>query len=321
MEALQIYHATLYLLEVIHGVEGNLTFNKNTSLDGYTPRNKKLLNYPYNYIGFTAINGNKKIYKFEDFEGNPTFKLLSELNPNPSIMYRPINYRKSSNGLNDLAILNGYPTLSYKNDYYNTWLAQNSNIIKLQAFQEENNYEAGLWNSGTNALNSAISSATSALPNEQGDINLSGVVSGIVSAPNMGVQIGRDIVNHEIYQKMLLAQKQKQSLLPDTINLGSSATALGFELLDKNAFSIFTIKRQFAQRIDKYFDMFGYLTNLVKIPNLNNRPSWNYIKTSGANIIGEFPQIDLQGIKNMFDNGVTLWHNPSSFLDYSQNNR
>ena len=236
-------------------------------------------------------------------------------------MYRPLNYRKSSNGLNDLAILNGYPTLSYKNDYYNTWLAQNSNIIKLQAFQEENNYEAGLWNSGTNALNSAISSATSVIPNANGDMDFSGAISGIVSSPNTGIQIGKDVVNHEIYQKMLLAQKQKQSLLPDTINLGSSATAIGFELLDKNAFSIFTIKRQFAERIDKYFDMFGYLTNLVKLPNLNNRPSWNYVKTAGCNIIGEFPQIDLQAIKNIFDNGVTLWHNPSTFLDYSQNNR
>ena len=29
---------------------------------------------------------------------------------------------------------------------------------------------------------------------------------------------------------------------------------------------------------------------------------------------------DLQEIKRMFDNGITLWHDTSKFLDYSQNN-
>ena len=303
------------------GSETQVTFNKNTSLNGYTPRNKKLLIYPYNYIGFSAINGEKKIYRFEDFTSNPTFKLMSEFNPNPSIIYHPINYRNSQNGLCDIALLNGYPTLAYKNDYYNTWLAQNSNIIKLNALQEDNNYSAGLWNSGTNAVNTALNSAMSTIPDSNGQSNYSGAVSGIISAPNMGVQIGAQVINHEIFQKMQLAQKQRQSLLPDTINMGSSATALGFNLLDKNVFSIFTIKRQYAQLIDKFFDMYGYLTNTVKLPNLNNRPNWNYVKTLGINIISHIPQRDLEIIKNMFDNGVTLWHNPQTFLDYSQNNR
>ena len=83
----------------------------------------------------------------------------------------------------------------------------------------------------------------------------------------------------------------------------------------------YTIKKQFAERIDKFFDMYGYLTNTVKIPNINNRPNWNYIKTIGSNIIGDIPQEDIQSLKNMFDNGITLWHNKNTFLDYSQNNR
>lgn len=303
------------------GSEKEITFNKNTSLDGYLPRNKKLLIYPYNYIAFTALNGDKKIYRFEDFENNPTFKLLSEFNPNPSIIYHPINYRNSLNGLTDIAVLSGYPTLAYKNDYYNTWLAQNSNIIKLQALSEDNNYSAGLWNSGTNALNTAINAGMSTVPNANGQSDYSQAISGIISAPNMGVQIGSQVINHEIFQKMQLAQKQKQSLLPDNVNMGSSATLLGFNLLDKNVFSIFTIKRQYAEIIDKFFDMYGYLTNTLKLPNLFNRPNWNYVKTLGINIIAHIPQTDLQIIKNMYDNGVTLWHNPATFLDYSQNNR
>ena len=67
--------------------------------------------------------------------------------------------------------------------------------------------------------------------------------------------------------------------------------------------------------------MFGYKTNTVKIPNINNRPNWNYIKTIGANIEGFIPQGDLSEIISLFDNGITLWHNSSNFLDYSVNNR
>lgn len=96
---------------------------------------------------------------------------------------------------------------------------------------------------------------------------------------------------------------------------------IGYDKFDKNIFTRYTIKRQFAERIDKFFDMYGYLTNTVKIPNLNNRPNWNYVKTIGLNVIADIPQLDLQEIKYMFDNGITLWHNTATFLDYSQNNR
>lgn len=67
--------------------------------------------------------------------------------------------------------------------------------------------------------------------------------------------------------------------------------------------------------------MFGYQTNEVKLPNLDNRPNWNFIKTIDINLIGDIPQNDLAVIKAMFDNGFTLWHNPNTFLDYSQNNK
>lgn len=69
------------------------------------------------------------------------------------------------------------------------------------------------------------------------------------------------------------------------------------------------------------FLCFGYQTNELKVPNLNNRPKWNYVKTAGANILGNIPQEDLETIKSIFNNGVTLWHDTSHFLDYSQTNK
>lgn len=286
-----------------------------TSLDGYTPRNAKLRTYPYLYLGFNPQNGSQKVYRYEDFlNGSPSFKIMSEINPNPTIQFIPQNYRgQSGDSLSDNASMNGYPTISYKNDVFNTWLAQNSQIVSLQMQQEAFNYEVKAIKGGTDML---------------GDIGkmLSGDVGSMVSGFTGYINHGTDLIatdkNHDFYIKQQMAQIEKQKLLPDNASLSSSnATLLGYDLFSQNIFTRYNIQRQFAERIDKFFDMYGYLTNTVKIPNLNNRPNWNYVKTIGANILGNIPQYDLQAIKDIFDNGVTLWHNPSTFLDYSQNNR
>ena len=81
-----------------------------------------------------------------------------------------------------------------------------------------------------------------------------------------------------------------------------------------------SIKQEYAKVIDTFFDMFGYKVNIVKLPNLTGRTNWNYVKTIGANIEGDIPENDLNEIKTIFNNGVTLWHNPSTYLDYSQSN-
>lgn len=284
-----------------------------SNLDGYTPKNQKLRTYPYLYVGFNPSNGSQKIYRYEDFlNGTPSFKLISEVNPNPSVYFIPQNYRGSSgDSMSDIASLNGYPTISFKNDVYNTWLAQNSEIMSIQMQQEQFNYEVNAVKGGINTVGNLVGNAVS------GDVG--GALTGSI---NSGIDLASNDVNHEFYIQNMLAQVERQKLLPDNANLSSSnATLLGYELADKNIFTRYTIKSQFAKRIDKFFDMYGYLTNEVKVPNLNNRPNWNYVKTIGANIIADIPQNDLQTLKNLFDNGITLWHNTNTFLDYSQNNR
>lgn len=306
--------------EPVYILQNGKTYNQNPtmktlvstpeSLDGYTPRNQKLRTYPYMYVGFNPSNGSSKIYRYEDFEnGTPHFKIISEVNPNPSIYFIPQNYRGATgDSIQDISCLNGYPTLSSRNDYYNSWLAQNSEIISLQMQQEQYNYEVGQAQTGMNMLGSMLGTLTN-------PSSASGMITGAMN-------LATSDVNHDFYIKQQMAQIEKQAMLPDKVNMSSSnATLIGYNLIDKNIFTRYTIKRQFAERIDKFFDMYGYLTNEVKIPNLNNRPNWNYVKTIGANILGDIPQNDLQEIKNIFNNGVTLWHNQDTFLNYSTNNR
>ena len=82
-----------------------------------------------------------------------------------------------------------------------------------------------------------------------------------------------------------------------------------------------SVRREYAEIIDDYFDMYGYATKRVIVPNINSRPQWNYVKTIGANIFGNIPADDLKLIKDIFDNGITFWKNGDNIGNYSLDNR
>jgi hypothetical protein len=81
-----------------------------------------------------------------------------------------------------------------------------------------------------------------------------------------------------------------------------------------------SMRAEVARIVDKYFSAYGYKVSTWKVPNISGRQNWNYVKLNQANIIGDVPQSDLEEIKSIFVNGITIWHNSSTFLDYSQNN-
>ncbi len=80
------------------------------------------------------------------------------------------------------------------------------------------------------------------------------------------------------------------------------------------------ITSEYAQVIDSFLSTYGYKLNKFNVHNITGRTNWNYVKTIDFNINGYIPQKDCVEIKNMFNAGVTFWHNPSTFLDYSQSN-
>jgi hypothetical protein len=288
-----------------------------TTLNGYTPRNQKLRQYPFQYLGFTPTNGTNKIFKYEDFEnGIPSFKLVSEINPNPNVYFVPKNF-KGVSGVNvsESAVVSGYPSISWKSDYFSNWLAQNSDIVNLNLERDQFNYELGVAKDSANYMGKQIQNAMT--------LNVGGFA---MDSANLLLDTYGNSVNHDYDIKQTMAQVQKTSMLPNTGNVGgSNATLLGYDLYNQDIFTRYSIKRQFAERIDMYFDMYGYQTNKVKLPNITGRPNWNYVKTMGLNVLqkstSNVPQEDLQEFKAIFNNGVTLWHNPATFLDYSQNNR
>ena len=82
----------------------------------------------------------------------------------------------------------------------------------------------------------------------------------------------------------------------------------------------FVPTEEYKNKAKTMFKIRGYSTNLVELPNLHTRKSWNYIQTVKCNIVShDIDVVDLERIKQCFDNGITLWHT-KDIANYTLNN-
>lgn len=183
--------------------------------------------------------------------------------------------------------------VGWSTDSYINWITQNAVNLPTQIL-------SNLLGTGQNILSSSDNPKT--LNTNAG--NIIGTVGNVVT--NIAGTIG---------------QFYSASLMP---NIQGGNSNIG-DVLYSSGRNTFTIRKmqcekRFIEIIDDFFTMYGYKINLVKKPNITGRSNWNYVKTIDCNILGNIPQMDLAEIKEMFDNGVTLWHTTTNFLDYSQTN-
>jgi hypothetical protein len=79
-------------------------------------------------------------------------------------------------------------------------------------------------------------------------------------------------------------------------------------------------RAEYIRIIDFYFQQYGYRVNAVRIPNLRSRPKWNYIETRDCMLEVDAPEEDVQELEHIFNSGVTIWHNPADYGNYSLDN-
>lgn len=86
----------------------------------------------------------------------------------------------------------------------------------------------------------------------------------------------------------------------------------------------FKLYNDYMNKIGDYFAMFGYKQNKLMKPDLRSRYYYNYIKMLQCNISGEkIPKEHLEKIKDIYENGVTIWHMDRAgvkCMDYSKDN-
>ena len=272
-------------------------FTAPTTLNGYTPKNNKLRTYPYSYFYISNNAGSDINFNYEDFaSGSASFKTLGAITPGCSIRCVPLNYKKltdtssSTNSFNAGISVAKYPICAWKSDTYINWLTENGVNLSLQV--------AG------GVLSAGVGLATIIGTGGAGALAGGGMVAGGVGA----------IIN-------AIASDYQHSLIPDQAkgNTNTGDVIFSSGNLDVVAYKM-SVRSEYAQIIDGFFSMYGYKVNTSKVPNLTGRTNWNYVKCIDVNIEGYIPQEDLQELKGMFNEGITIWHNPTTFLDYSQNN-
>ena len=267
----------------------NIDISKQITLDGYTPKNKKLLTYPYNFLIIDNNNGVSNILQYEMFStSNCSFEVAGVPTVGGSIKCTPLSYKGETRYQQEGIMCGKFPTCGWVNDTYTNWLTQNAVNIGL-----------GIASSGLQIVGGVMAMSTGA-----------GAGMGASAVLNGGLGVAQTL--GQVYQHSILPNSARGN-----VNGGDITTSYN---MNKFYFIKMSIKNEYARIIDNYFNMYGYKINSLKIPNITGRQNWNYVKTIGCNIIGDIPQTHLQEIKEMFDNGITLWHNPSNFLDYSQSN-
>lgn len=266
----------------------------NTTINGYTPHNKKLFVAPYNYIQVSNHVGQASEFNYEDFTtpSNPQFNVFGAFTQGCSYITTPMDYKKvGSTGIwnfTDYAVVGAkFPQLSWLSDFYLNWQAQNGVNLAVQATQS--------------AIQFGLSTASIATGrNTEASFSINNLLE--------------DVTN-------IALQDRQAKLVPDNLKGNVSAGDVIFSMNQYGfTYRKMSIKAEYARLIDNYFDMFGYKVNESKIPQYTSRSNWNYIRTKGIAIEATMPQRDLQEIKDMFNAGVTMWHNPATFLDYSQSN-
>lgn len=264
-----------------------------SSLNGYTPVNKKLLTYPYCYILMTNGAGASAVFHQELWTVNSQtndmeLQVKGVLTPGCSIRAYPINYNGDDFGVDYGLTLGKFPQLNWSTDQYINWLTQN----------------------GTNIFVSALSSAVAIG---------TGVVSGNPIAVGSGIVSATSTIS-EIERHAMEPPQMRGNL-----NSGDVATAL--DLLCFKTYRM-TIKREFAEVIDKYFTKVGYKVNKIKVPNMSHRQNYNFVQIGAednvaiANNYNNIcpPASDLNEINNLFRRGITIWNNHNNLGNYSVTN-
>ena len=238
-------------------------------IGNYTPKNKKLLTYPYNFLYVYGTDGNSAIYRYEYFQSNDTcgFVLECAMSCNPEIVLEPIAYNNQQFNIDEALTMTGFPQCSFVVDAFKAWLAQSASTTAL----------------------STIGSVGS-------------LAFGAISGNPLAVGAGAMGLASSVNSVVLASAKPPQSR-------GSQGNSTFVGTREKNFYFVNKhITEDYARIIDDYFEMYGYATNRIKVPNLKGRPFWNYVKTNGAKILGSIPFGDLSKLKEIFDKGITIWH-------------
>ena len=274
-------------------------------IEGYTPKNNKLLCYPYCFAYASNGSGKNMTLKYEfDTVGDNIFaaRYFAQPGANGTLMAQ-LSLEGQNASFFETPI-GGFPQVAYSYDKYSDYLALNQNKLEFQKTQMT-----------VNAITGAISSG------------VTGATAGFVAGGGVGAVAGAALgVGKSVWQSVqgfsqISAEKADIDAQPNGL-VGSAQTPDTLVLQERFGlmFHQICIRPEYAKIIDDFFTRYGYKVSALKTPSITTRKNWNYIQTVGATIPADMPADIESKICSILDRGITFWHNPETMLDYSKDN-
>lgn len=279
------------------GTEGNRVVDVKyismpSSIDGYTPKNNKLFNYPYVRCLIVSSDGESLELKPElttDIQGRIQYRKDVMVIPIEQIVITVGQYSgyNASNNKLDRLFITGFPQVTWSSDNYRAWLARNKPSRDFQDLVIAGKLAYGV---ATNNYIPALTEATEVMANRYVENQTAKVTNDqtIHKGSNLGIDVATDTFGVISYVQ--------------------------------------TIKAKQAELIDNYFNAFGYAINKVSYFS-PSRTRFDYVETSG-NIFRRksegsgVPNLAIDRLNSVANSGIRIWHsitelNRGNLVDYN----
>ena len=323
-----------------------VTVNLPSTLDSYTPENKKLLTYPYSCLVITNNDDEAAEYRWEYFDTTTLgdaieFRLDKCMIAGGTVSLYPSIYNGIADDYKDKIAMNNFPKISYSYDAYQAWTAAGnqtklnfeSSMIELKgANAKAQLYADSLFQAIHGGLNAGQGIGNTLLELGKDEPNASAILSGSVQALHGFTTMAQAGVNSQIgSQKIALEMEEAQKKIdfqfgdaryaPDiTVGKATPNISVGKHLLNYRFFNCH-VRPSEAVKIDNFFTVFGYAVNDVKTVNLSSRTYWNFVKTKNCEIVGEMPATSRAAIAKIFDGGIFFWKNGDNIGNFNVGGR
>ncbi len=254
-----------------------------TTLNGYTPKNNKLFNYPFVRELIVSSDGDTlELYPQNSTDTNHRIQYRKDVMVQPIVQivatvgqYQGIV--ASKNKVNRLFIT-GFPQVNWASDNYQAWLALNKNTRSME--------------------NVRIASS---------------VIGNVLTGNTTGtVESGLTVLNTAMNRYV---ENENAKMLGTTIHRGSN---MGIDVCNEN-FGLITyvqtIKYKEAELIDNYFNAYGYAINKVTYFE-PSRTRFDYVETAGELFRRKsegsgIPNIAIDTMNTVANRGLRIWHSIS----------
>lgn len=303
---------------------------------GISVNNPILKGYDYTNIIVSNQTGEETVYKYEDFNGNPQFKIgCSFAGGYPCLIAYPVNYKFGQNEQEELFAMKQTqaPNCTMNSDQYAIWQAQNRNSIdaaiassklSVQNAKEAQTKSGGIATMLDSMFEKAGDALSSMLPNlglseEMQDALTTGSYSGLNALLSTGFLSSFGLEASYTYkQNVKVAEQALKSVeagfadkryLPNT-STGSNAYG-DLMQLQQYGFNISVVAPSNADLIDldRINDSSGHICKGLVTCRRSRKwfDFWRMIEPKITNNVYNRPQFVNALLTSLFNDGLYLW--------------